>query len=142
MLGLTQTRCWRGFRSGGCRCENHGVSTRLLESRKCWTGITAWQEARAGRRKDRCSLDTGIDQNADEAVLHLFPVLISPDNLFSRVRIVFVISGVVVMGDADDPRSFGEVQRLLHVISHLPVEVPFRLEEGLGFAGRIDDTHL
>ena len=90
--------------------------------------MASGQEAWTGWREHRFRFDLRIDQYPEKAVLHFFPVLISPENELVRVGIEFVVRRVVVVGESDDPRAFRQRDRLSEVVSHLPIEIPLRFE--------------
>ena len=82
------------------------------------------------------------EDKAEERRLHLVPVLRTPVNFLVRIGIEGVVRRVVVVNDGDDPGALGEDDGLRQIVSQLPVEVELRFEDGLFFAGWIDQANF
>src|SRR5262249_19880132 len=54
---------------------------------------------------------------------HLVPGLIAPVDLFRRIRVEFIVRGIVVVRDDLEAASFGRRYRVLEEVSQLPPEV-------------------
>ena len=89
------------------------------------------QEAWSRRFKYLLGINADIHDYANERGAHLIPVLGTPANFFRRIRIERVICRVVKMGNADQPSALGQNDWLRQIVSKLPVEIPFALEDSL-----------
>ena len=104
------------------------VAKPSFQSSEGRTGLSSRQQARTGWGEDSGRLDTRVNENTHEAILHLVPILVSPDDKFVGIGIVLVVRRVVVVSNSDYARTLRQELGFRKVISHLPIEVPFRLE--------------
>src|SRR5207302_5972070 len=103
----------------------------LLQHSERRSRRTRGQQARPAPDEDLLWIDLRIEDQSDEAVAHLVPVLKPPANLLRRIRIEPVGRRVVEMRNADEARPFRQIDRLREHVPELPVEVPLRFEQRL-----------
>src|SRR5688572_25240032 len=122
--------------------RRHGVRIDAVERLERRARFAARQQARTGAQEHLLGRDAAIEQDADEAVAHLIPVLRPPHHLLRRIRIEAIGRGVVEMADKLQLRSLRQRDGLGELIAHLPLEVPRALHDGGRLAVGTDDAQL
>src|SRR6185503_10256141 len=123
---------------GGC----DGVRIDATERLERRSGFGARQQARTRAQEYFLRRRAAIEQDADEAVAHLIPVLRTPHDLLRRIRIEAVRGRVVEVAHQLQFRTLRHGDRLGELIAHLPFEVPVALQHRRRLTRGADDAQL
>src|SRR5689334_2140457 len=104
---------------------------RVFRHRERRTIVAARQCAGARPEERLRDVDVAIEQDADEAVTHLVPVLGTPDDLLRRIGVEAIGRGVVEVRDESQLRAFRKLHGLGVLIAHLPFEIETALQDRL-----------